>query len=64
MSRDQAALVFRLASQMVMLSPKLSSIVRIIPSSKRLLGLPLNTEYRALAADGKTAHGLSPIFWP
>ena len=32
MSRDQAALVFRLASQMVMLSPKLSSIVRIIPS--------------------------------
>lgn len=62
MSRDQAALVFRLASQMVMLSPKLSSIVRIIPSSKRLLGLPLNTEYRALAADGKTAHGLSPIF--
>ncbi len=61
MSRDQAALVFRLASQMVMLSPKLSSIVRIIPSSKRLLGLPLNTEFRALAADGKTAHGLSPI---
>jgi phage terminase large subunit-like protein len=36
--------------------------VRIIPSSKRLLGLPLNTEYRALAADGKTAHGISPIF--
>ena len=62
MSRYHAALVFRLASQMVMLSPKLSSIVRIIPSSKRLLGLPLNTEYRALAADGKTAHGLSPIF--
>ncbi len=61
MSRDQAALVFRLACQMVMLSPKLSSIIRIIPSSKRLLGLPLNTEYRALAADGKTAHGLSPV---
>ena len=26
-----------------------------------LLGLPLNTEYRALAADGRTAHGLSPV---
>ncbi|HNN17367.1 MAG TPA: terminase large subunit [Giesbergeria sp.] len=61
MSRDQAALVFNLASKMVMQSPKLSSLVRIIPSGKRLLGLPLNTEYKALAADGKTAHGLSPV---
>lgn len=61
MSRDQAALVFNLASKMVQLSPKLSTIVKIIPSGKRLLGLPLNTEYKALAADGKTAHGLSPV---
>lgn len=61
MSRDQAALVFNLASKMVQLSPKLGAIVRIVPSGKRLLGLNLNTEYRALAADGKTAHGLSPI---
>ena len=61
MSRDQAALVFNLAAKMVQLSAKLSSIVRIVPSGKRLLGLPLNTEFRALAADGKTAHGLSPV---
>lgn len=61
MSRDQAALVFNLAAKMVQLSPKLSAIVRIVPSGKRLLGLPLNTEYKALAADGKTAHGLSPV---
>ena len=61
MSRDQAALVFNLASKMVMQSPKLSSLVKIIPSGKRLIGLPLNTEYKALAADGKTAHGLSPV---
>ena len=61
MSRDQAALVFNLAAKMVQLSPRLSEIVRIIPSGKRLLGLPLNTEYKALAADGKTAHGLSPV---
>ena len=62
MSRDQAALVFNLAAKMVQLSPKLSGIVRIVPSGKRLIGLPLNTEYKALAADGKTAHGLSPVF--
>ncbi|MAO13714.1 terminase large subunit [Marinobacter sp.] len=61
MSRDQAALVFNLAAKMVQLSPELSGLVRVMPSGKRLVGLPLNTEYRALAADGKTAHGLSPV---
>lgn len=61
MSRDQAALVFNLASKMVQLSPKLSTLVRIVPSGKRLIGLPMNTEYKALAADGRTAHGLSPV---
>lgn len=61
LSRDQAALVFGLASKMVLQSPALSEIVRIIPSGKRLIGLPLNVEYKALAADGKTAHGLSPV---
>ena len=61
MSRDQAALVFNLASKMVQLSPRLSELVRIVPSGKRLIGLPMNTEYKALAADGKTAHGLSPV---
>lgn len=60
-SRDQAALVFSLAAKMVQLSPELSGIVRIVPSGKRLIGLPLNVEYRALAADGTTAHGLSPV---
>jgi phage terminase large subunit-like protein len=60
-NRDQAALIHALASKMIMLSPYLSSITRIIPSGKRLIGLPLNVEYRALAAEGKTAHGLSPV---
>ena len=61
MSRDQAALVHGLASKMVQLSPELSKLVRVMPSGKRLIGLPMNVEYRALAADGKTAHGLSPV---
>lgn len=60
-SREQAAVVFNLARKMVELSPELSKIVRIVPSGKRLLGLTMNTEYRALAADGSTAHGLSPF---
>ncbi len=61
LSRDQAALVFNLASKMVQLSPELSKIIRIVPSGKRLIGLPMNTEYKALAAEGRTAHGLSPV---
>lgn len=60
-SREQAGQVYNYAAKMVQLSPKLSGLVRIVPSGKRLIGLPLNTEYRALAADGTTAHGLSPI---
>lgn len=61
MSREQAALVFNLASKMVQLSPELTKLVRIIPSGKRLIGLAMNTEYKALAAEGTTAHGLSPV---
>ena len=60
-SRKQAALVFRLASKMVRLSPELSKIIRIVPSSKTLVGLPLGVEYEALAAESGTAHGDSPV---
>ena len=61
MSREQAGIVFNLACKMIQLSPKLADIVHIVPSSKRLIGTPLNVEYKALAAEGKTAHGLSPV---
>jgi phage terminase large subunit-like protein len=60
-SREQAAQVFNYASKMVQLSEQLSKIIKIVPSGKRLVGLPMNVEYRALSAEGKTAHGLSPI---
>ena len=60
-SRDQAAQVFNYASKMVNLSPELSDIVKIIPSGKRLIGLPMNVEYRACSSESRTAHGLSPI---
>lgn len=61
MSREQAAEVYNLASKCVMLSPKLNKIIKIVPSSKKLIGLPMNVEYQAISADGKTAHGKSPI---
>lgn len=61
MSRDQAALVHALASKMIGLDDRLQAVTRIVPSTKRIIGLARNVEYRALAAEGKTAHGLSPV---
>jgi phage terminase large subunit-like protein len=61
MSRDQAALVFALAVKMIQLDERLEAVTRIIPSGKKIMGLSKNVEYRALAADGTTAHGLSPV---
>lgn len=61
MSREQAGIVFNLACKMIQLNPELADLIHIVPSSKRLIGKPMNVEYKALAADGKTAHGLSPV---
>ena len=61
MSREQAAEVYNLASKCVMLSDGLRDIVKPVPSSKKLIGLPMNVEYQAISAEGKTAHGKSPI---
>ncbi len=61
MSREQAGIVFSLAVKMINLNPDLQGIVHIIPSGKKLIGLPMNVEFRALAAEGKTTHGLSPV---
>lgn len=61
LSRDQAAQVYKYASKMVDLSPDLRGLVRPVPSSKKLIGLPMNVTYFALSADGKTNHGGSPI---
>ena len=61
LSREQAAIVYDLASKIVAQSPELRGIVREVPSAKKLIGLPRNTEFRAISAEGKTAHGLSPV---
>lgn len=61
MSREQAAEVYNLASKCVAISPKLRDKVRAVPSGKKLIGLLMNVEYQAISAEGKTAHGKSPI---
>lgn len=60
-SRDQAALIYELASKMLNMQPKFDGLYRLVPSSKKIIGLKANVEYKALSAEAKTAHGLSPI---
>ena len=60
-SRKQAAEVYNYASKMCMMSPRLSKLVRIVPSGKMIIGLAMNVEYQASSAEAKSAHGGSPI---
>lgn len=60
-SREQASEVYNYASKMIQMSPELSGRTRIIPSGKKIVGLSKNVEYQAISADGKTAHGKSPL---
>jgi len=61
-SRDQAALIFKLATKCVRLSPDLRAIVVVQETLKQLQCLELGTLYKALSADAKTNFGLSPVF--
>lgn len=60
-SLKQAALLFKLMVKMINFSPELSARIKVFPSGKALLGLSKNVEYAALAAEGATTQGLSPI---
>lgn len=60
LSKDQAAIVFKLMRKMIDLNPELEARCKIFPSGKQLLGVSKNVEYAALSAEAKTKHGLSP----
>lgn len=57
LSRDQAAICFRLMYLMLMASPKLEGLWKAVPSAKKIFGLRKNVEYNALSADAKKGHG-------
>lgn len=61
MSKENAGLVFKAMSKMISLNSDLAALVRVVPSKKQIFGLPMNVEYMALAKDGKTNMGGSPI---
>jgi len=59
-SRDQAGLLFDLASQCVRLSPELYPFIQIRVTAKEILCPELGTMYKALSAEATTAFGLNP----
>lgn len=62
LSREQASIIHALASKMINLNPVLSELCRVIPSSKRILGLKKGVEFKSLSADGSRNQGLSVGF--
>jgi phage terminase large subunit-like protein len=57
--RDQAALVFNVAAQMVRNDPKLMAQCEIVDSQKRILHRKSGSVYRAISADAHTKHGFN-----
>ncbi len=61
-SKDQAAVLFKLAAKVVRLSPTLNPVIIIRDTIKELACPELGTLYKALSAEASTAYGLSPAF--
>ncbi|WP_366555256.1 terminase large subunit [Aquibaculum sediminis] len=61
-SKEQAGVLFKLAAKIVRLSPTLQPFVTVRDHMKELHCAKRGTLYRALSAEAKTAHGLSPVF--
>jgi phage terminase large subunit-like protein len=61
-SKEQAAILFKLAAKVIRMSPDLNSVVVIRDTIKELFCPELGTLYKALSADASTAYGLSPVF--
>lgn len=64
-SKDQAAILFKLAAKVIRLSPTLNpdqSGIVIRDTVKEIYAPERGTLYKALSAEASTAYGLSPVF--
>ena len=57
--RQQASIVFDVACDMVRQNPTLSKLIKIIPSTKRMVYQPTGSIYQVLSSDVATKHGLN-----
>ncbi len=61
MSREQAALLFKIAAKIIRLDQELSDLITIRETVKQLHCAYYGTMYQALSADAPTAFGLNPV---
>ena len=57
--RQQAAIVFDVAADMVRMCPALNKRVKILTSQKRIVYLPTNSFYQVLSAEAYSKHGFN-----
>jgi phage terminase large subunit-like protein len=60
--REQAAQVYKVASQIVRADPDLSEILRCVDSTKTIACYANGSFYRAMSSESGTKHGLNPTF--
>ena len=60
--RDQAALVFKIAMQIVNAVPVLRQEIKIIPSTKTMIHYVSGSFYRAISAEAASKFGFNPTF--
>ena len=58
--RDQAAIVYKFARQMVELDAELMSMIELVPSTKTMVARRTGSVYRAVSAEAGTKHGYLP----
>jgi phage terminase large subunit-like protein len=58
--RDQAALIFKVAAQIVRADPELSRMLRVVDSTKTIACYGNGSTYKAISAEAGTKHGLNP----
>lgn len=60
--REQAAQVYKVASQIVRADPELNEVLRCIDSTKTIACYGNGSFYRAMSSESGTKHGLNPTF--
>ncbi|BBZ93105.1 hypothetical protein F07S3_29380 [Bradyrhizobium diazoefficiens] len=58
--RDQAAIVYKFARQMVELDAELMAMIELVPSTKTMVARRTGSVYRAVSAEAGTKHGYLP----
>lgn len=58
--REQAAIVFKVAAQMVRSDEDLKTMIRVVDSTKTMVCVQNGSVYRAISAEAGSKHGLNP----